>query len=82
MDGQEEDACMIDEKTRGSLNIAGELLGVDADALEKSIVSKTMAVRDQEQKYWYSKATRSIFWFWRSEETRLIFSRSALQCPR
>ncbi|CAN0312188.1 unnamed protein product, partial [Ascophyllum nodosum] len=32
VDGQEEDAWMIDEKTRGSLNIAGELLGVDADA--------------------------------------------------
>ncbi|CAN0442613.1 unnamed protein product, partial [Ascophyllum nodosum] len=39
---------MIDEKTRGSLNIAGELLGVDADALEKSMVSKTMAVHSME----------------------------------
>ena len=61
MGEQEGDACMIDEKTRRSLNIAGELLGVDADALEKSMVSKTMAVRDQEQKYWYSKAQQEVF---------------------
>ena len=79
MDGQEGDACMIDDKTRGSLNLAGELLGVDADALEKAMVSKTMAVSDQEQKYWYSK---KYFRFWRSEEARLIFSRRGLQRPR
>ena len=75
---QEGDACMIDEKTRGSLNIAGELLGVDADALEKSMVSKTMAVRDQEQKYWYSKAQQEVFPDSGVQMKRVFFFRAAL----
>lgn len=46
VDGQEGDGCMIDAKTRESLKIASELLGVDTDALEKAMVTKTMTVSE------------------------------------
>lgn len=41
----EGEACEIRENTRPSLVFAAELLGVEADKLEKAAVSKTMAVR-------------------------------------
>lgn len=39
---------MIDERTRESLNIASELLGVDTNALEKAMVTKTMTVSEHQ----------------------------------
>lgn len=48
VDGQEGDGCVIDERTRESLNIASELLGVDTDALEKAMVTKTMTVSEHQ----------------------------------
>lgn len=42
----EGEACEIRESTKPSLLFAAELLGVEADELEKAAVSKTMAVRD------------------------------------
>lgn len=42
---KEGEACEIRENTRHSLVFAAELLGVEADELEKAAVSKTMAVR-------------------------------------
>lgn len=42
---KEGEACEIRENTRHSLTFAAELLGVEADQLEKAAVSKTMAVR-------------------------------------
>ncbi|CAB1106500.1 unnamed protein product [Ectocarpus sp. CCAP 1310/34] len=41
----EGEACEIRDSTRPSLAFAAELLGVEADRLEKAAVSKTMAVR-------------------------------------
>lgn len=45
---KEGEACEIRENTRPSLMFAAELLGVEADQLEKAAVSKTMAVRGED----------------------------------
>lgn len=45
---KEGEACEIREDTKASLVFAAELLGVEAEKLEKAAVSKTMAVRDKE----------------------------------
>lgn len=46
----EGEACEIRQNTRPSLVFAAELLGVEADQLEKAAVSKTMAVRERKGK--------------------------------
>lgn len=55
---QQGEACEIRENTRPSLMFAAELLGVEADQLEKAAVSKTMAVsgggKGSEMTGWYA----------------------------